>query len=1085
MVATKGFGMGIDKPNIRLVIHRTLTGNLEAYAQEAGRAGRDGELATTILYYSPDRPQDDDSQGKRSDHEIQSFFISDKYIRPKDVQVMRAFLKQVRRKVGDNLYFTNDEAIGFFNRASVGNTPYTWPGFPPRQPSGKEFDEHKAVLDRGHEYQEQTKYLDRILQVLYRIRPDGSAGGSRAAFLEHVQETKAELRRVWVKNAVAILDSNFYFGQLLREARLDEWELTDLLTGGDLFALARRLTLSLREAVAVVSDIKFAEGSRDARGHWQPALLEFKAHAPRFGPAAGKDTLAAWRDYAGARSRAGDARNRAKARGRPKPCLDDWFGWRELNRSRGWEVQPGPAFYDDDEFDTFLDAFMALHERRKANDWESYNRLLTDYIGVSEDGTASGWKRPKQCLRAVMLGYLKTYEVVKEGNCRSCNYCVPDERFERYSLAERREAIDRIEHRVEAFIERAEAFGEARPPQALIAELFASMREQPDKGLVQYIQGWTARLLQDSPDHRAAAWIRLKAMAEGDFELQPREFTELARRLDNLATEADVPHLWALLRNAHEILPGEPQIHGLQANICHRANLNEEELAACRRLVALHEHGQLTNRIQMIRSVFERLRFFYQEGGPFADPPRHQECLLSLARLSTEAEDAARFYFAVTQEWAWEQVLAELERCRAAEAMDSATIGLLCAWLQANKSKVERHEAIMSYLESEGWASIAKANMADVRLLVDVIGAARLRRHPLAAARFADVLLDHENREDWQEEIGVSLCLSALSNGQRVAAPALEAVVRKVGKGGRHVATINRLLEEYWPHRRKVGSILTALAEVLPPLSARDLEQWFAIFPAETSHATPEIALRVLRSAPASGLAGPTLQALHAMTAPFLTDRRSGRQIHEAWMPILRHHPAHLATYIRTCLRQQPPSSDRAESGLDLLLTTTTDRDIKAFLTYAQGWPERVHSLRIVHAVDFFLACSTVEKQLGGLPHMSNRGYLLALRRAMTPLLDVHRADMLVALIETMRERANPNWLTPVEFQAEALCDARRLDEAAVLQQQYPEMRIGPNRELLGERVARLRQQGPARHCPPGHADYIRIARACFMRTAR
>ena len=116
---------------------------------------------------------------------------------------------------------------------------------------------------------------------------------------------------------------------------------------------------------------------------------------------------------------------------------------------------------------------------------------------------------------------------------------------------------------------------------------------------------------------------------------------------------------------------------------------------------------------------------------------------------------------------------------------------------------------------------------------------------------------------------------------------------------------------------------------------------------------------------------------------------------------------------------------------------------------------------------------------------MSNRGYLLALRRAMTPLLDVHRADMLVALIETMRERANPNWLTPVEFQAEALCDARRLDEAAVLQQQYPEMRIGPNRELLGERVARLRQQGPARHCPPGHADYIRIARACFMRTAR
>ena len=39
MVATKGFGMGIDKDNVRLIIHRTPPSNLEAYAQEAGRVG--------------------------------------------------------------------------------------------------------------------------------------------------------------------------------------------------------------------------------------------------------------------------------------------------------------------------------------------------------------------------------------------------------------------------------------------------------------------------------------------------------------------------------------------------------------------------------------------------------------------------------------------------------------------------------------------------------------------------------------------------------------------------------------------------------------------------------------------------------------------------------------------------------------------------------------------------------------------------------------------------------------------------------------------------------------------------------------
>ena len=105
IVATNAFGMGIDKPDVRLVIHYDCPDSVEAYFQEAGRAGRDGRKAYAVLLYN-------DGDKRKLEKRISENFPDKDYI--KKVYEHLAYFYQIA--VGDGYGVTKEFDIDKFSR---------------------------------------------------------------------------------------------------------------------------------------------------------------------------------------------------------------------------------------------------------------------------------------------------------------------------------------------------------------------------------------------------------------------------------------------------------------------------------------------------------------------------------------------------------------------------------------------------------------------------------------------------------------------------------------------------------------------------------------------------------------------------------------------------------------------------------------------------------------------------------------------------------------------------------------------------------------------------------------------------------
>lgn len=187
MVATKAFGMGIDKPNVRFTLNVNHSGSLEAYVQEAGRAGRDRKMALSVILYN-DRVFNEQDPNTRLfepvpvDYGVHKFFYDGNFIGPQfEKWVMYYLMTQQEASLNevDDKSRTNKNVSGFLSRmneAEIGDSivayiSYKYPSRDSETLDGHLLKSGLRHIGENHPKLEDKKqrYYEALMKAIYRM----------------------------------------------------------------------------------------------------------------------------------------------------------------------------------------------------------------------------------------------------------------------------------------------------------------------------------------------------------------------------------------------------------------------------------------------------------------------------------------------------------------------------------------------------------------------------------------------------------------------------------------------------------------------------------------------------------------------------------------------------------------------------------------------------------------------------------------------------------------------------------------------------------------------------------------------------